>query len=420
MEGNSVPRPTSNGTRYVVACLLGALLLMVAGLATGYLSLDLAASADRQLSAAGLAYGGCDEYGCYGDEVYVVDEVDDYGWQNGVGYWQPLEWNELPQGTVLFTDEYGNLPEGPFYIGEPVPLTDQYGEPILSDVPPEDAWGYPLYDVYDTGYRADLWGNPVYGREGWYDEIDIEDGWAEAGAARYAQDPWNNGAYDRNVREEWEIRDEVEDEWVTVKVEDPWYVQTFPGFGKVAQQIIPGQNIQPIVPIVRPAPSPAPPPVYPQPSCWISAEPSTVAYGGSSTLQWASSNATQASLSDVGRVPLVGTRTVPNLTGVRIVSLSVSGQGGSGSCYARILVRPPEYATPTCIISAHPDSIRRGETTSLAWGSNNASSALLSGVGAVAVNGGMYIAPQQSATYTLTVYGSGRSNSCATQVGVLP
>ena len=100
MEGNSVPRPTSNGTRYVVACLLGALLLMVAGLATGYLSLDLAASADRQLSAAGLAYGGCDEYGCYGDEVYVVDEVDDYGWQNGAGYWQPLEWNELPQGTV--------------------------------------------------------------------------------------------------------------------------------------------------------------------------------------------------------------------------------------------------------------------------------------------------------------------------------
>src|SRR3989338_1170049 len=105
---------TMGGMRYVVAFLLGALLLMVAGLATGYLALDLAASADRQLSAAGLAYGGCDEYGCYGDEVYVVDEVDDYGWQNGAGYWQPLEWNELPQGTVLFTDEYGNLPEGPF------------------------------------------------------------------------------------------------------------------------------------------------------------------------------------------------------------------------------------------------------------------------------------------------------------------
>ena len=227
-----------------------------------------------------------------------------------------------------------------------------------------------------------------------------------------------------------EDREVVVEEWVEYNsysapdnnVYDPWYVRAFPGFGQMAQQIIPG--LQVVAPSYRPTsvspPRPSPT-VYPQPSCWITGNPSTVSYGGTSVLQWASFNATQATLTDIGRVPTSGSRMVTSLSGERIYALSVTGPGGSGSCYTRIVVSEPEQAAPVCIISAYPSVIHRGASTSLAWGSQSASSALLSGVGAVAPRGGMYIAPQQSTTYTLTVYGkNNRSSTCAVYVTVNP
>ncbi|MBI4128560.1 MAG: hypothetical protein HY460_00790 [Parcubacteria group bacterium] len=230
-------------------------------------------------------------------------------------------------------------------------------------------------------------------------------------------DPWG---YDYGWGREY-----VVDEWVepnpyyspTLVAYDPWYVQAFPGVGQFAQRILPT-----VYPAVAPTPPPPPPPtpriVYPQPSCWISASPTTVGSGGSSTLTWQSYNASQAILSDFGGVSLSGSRIVSNLTAERIYSLSVSGQGGSNTCYTRISVQP-QNVTPSCIISAHPEEISLGENTSLAWGSNDASSALLSGIGAVPINGGLYVAPQETTTYSLTVFGSGnRSSSCSARVTV--
>ncbi len=219
-------------------------------------------------------------------------------------------------------------------------------------------------------------------------------------------DPWFPG--------EW-----VEEYWIeepVYVVQDPWYVQSFPGFGSFFQQIIPGQSR----PAPRPTPAPPPRPVYPQPSCWISAQPSTVDYGKASTLSWSSFNSTRATLTDFGNVPLSGSRVVQNIRNERTYQLSVSGQGGSGSCYTRISVRA-QSGNPTCMISAYPSSIHSGQSASLAWSSQNASSAYLSGVGAVAAQGGTYVAPRQTTTYTLTVYsGQGGSGACTAQVGVLP
>lgn len=85
---------------------------------------------------------------------------------------------------------------------------------------------------------------------------------------------------------------------------------------------------------------------------------------------------------------------------------------------------PPQrqsYPQPSCVISTHPGLIRVGQSASIAWGSGNARSAALSGVGAVPTVGGMYVAPRQTTVYTLTVFGDGNtSNACATRISVLP
>lgn len=223
---------------------------------------------------------------------------------------------------------------------------------------------------------------------------------------------WDGGGW---VEDEW-----IEEVWIeepVYTVRDPWYVSSFPGIGSMLQQIIPGQA-RPAPP--RPAPQPPPRPVYPQPSCWISAQPTSVEFGKSSTLQWSSFNASRASLTDFGNVPLSGSRVVQNIRSDRTYQLSVSGQGGSGSCYTRISVRPAS-GNPSCVISAYPSTISVGQSSSLAWGSQNASTAHLSGVGTVSVQGGTYVSPQQTSAYTLTVFGSqGASDTCTAQIGVLP
>ncbi|MBI2610524.1 hypothetical protein HYW60_01135 [Candidatus Kaiserbacteria bacterium] len=84
-------------------------------------------------------------------------------------------------------------------------------------------------------------------------------------------------------------------------------------------------------------------------------------------------------------------------------------------------VSPPPSADPTCIISAYPATLRGGESSNLAWGSENTSSAYLSSVGTVAVVGGTNVSPRETTIYTLTVYSrQGAANACATHVNVLP
>ena len=63
---------------------------------------------------------------------------------------------------------------------------------------------------------------------------------------------------------------------------------------------------------------------------------------------------------------------------------------------------------PSCIISAKPAIISKGEKVSIAWGSENASTARLSEVGAVLPRGGLFIRPSRSEAYTLTVHSTDR------------
>lgn len=87
---------------------------------------------------------------------------------------------------------------------------------------------------------------------------------------------------------------------------------------------------------------------------------------------------------------------------------------------------PQQYAlatiplTPSCAISAHPDVINRGEEASIAWWSENALYAVLSGVGEVPLKGGSFIAPLTTGDYLLSVVSAtGEWAYCSTSITVM-
>lgn len=161
-------------------------------------------------------------------------------------------------------------------------------------------------------------------------------------------------------------------------------------------------------------------PVQHQPVCQIYANPSSVAYNGSTTVTWNSNYATSASLSGVGSVATNGSYTFNNLTSGRTFVLTVSGNGGSNTCSTVVYVQP-QTQTPSCTLTANPTSVTSGGNTTLTWSSTNATSASLTDVGSVALNGSYtFNGLTTTKTYILTVSGNGGTNTCSTVVNVQP
>lgn len=146
--------------------------------------------------------------------------------------------------------------------------------------------------------------------------------------------------------------------------------------------------------------------------CWISASPSSVYEDGSTTLSWGSSNADSGWISDIGDVPLSGSRVVYNIDDTTTFTYTVENDRGTASCSTKVTVRGTSsyYGShnqaPGCNI--YRENTAWG--TVLRWSSTNAESAYLSNVGAVSTSG-MYNVYSYG-KYTLTVYGNGQSRQC--------
>lgn len=153
-------------------------------------------------------------------------------------------------------------------------------------------------------------------------------------------------------------------------------------------------------------------------NCWISASPSTVSEGGSTTLSWGSSDAERGWISDIGDVSISGSRTVYDIDEDTTFTFTVENDEGTASCSTKVNVRnnSNNYGShnriPGCTI--YRENIAGG--TALRWNSTNAESAYLSNVGSVSTSG-MYNVYSARGTYTLTVYGNGQSRQCELTVG---
>jgi peptidoglycan-associated lipoprotein len=100
-----------------------------------------------------------------------------------------------------------------------------------------------------------------------------------------------------------------------------------------------GCNKKPVASTPPPAPPPAPAPA--QPTVTLSADPTSVNQGDSSTLSWSSTNATQLTIApDVGAVTAQGsTKVTPSSS--TSYTITASGPGGSANASARITVGTP-------------------------------------------------------------------------------
>jgi len=155
------------------------------------------------------------------------------------------------------------------------------------------------------------------------------------------------------------------------------------------------------------------------PSCTLTTNLSTIQYGGSFTLSWSSSNATSASINQgIGNVGVNGTYVVSNLFTTTTYTLTVTGPGGTANCQTFVTVQQ-QPDVPSCTISANPNSVQHGGSSTLSWSSLNATSAALSSYGSVALNGSQTVNNITSnSTYTLTVTGPGGTANCQTTITV--
>jgi peptidoglycan-associated lipoprotein len=79
---------------------------------------------------------------------------------------------------------------------------------------------------------------------------------------------------------------------------------------------------------------------------------------------------------------------------------------------------PPPPAAPTASLTANPNSIEKGQSTSLTWQTTNATDVSIDGIGAVQPSGSQQVTPADSTTYHLMAKGAGGTQEATARVTV--
>src|SRR6202041_1088164 len=79
---------------------------------------------------------------------------------------------------------------------------------------------------------------------------------------------------------------------------------------------------------------------------------------------------------------------------------------------------PPAPNAPTASLSANPNTINQGETTTLTWQTSNATDVSIDGIGPVEPSGSRQASPADSITYHLVAKGSGGTQDATARVTV--
>jgi peptidoglycan-associated lipoprotein len=79
---------------------------------------------------------------------------------------------------------------------------------------------------------------------------------------------------------------------------------------------------------------------------------------------------------------------------------------------------PPPPSAPTASLTASPDSIQSGQSTTLTWQTSNATDVSIDGIGAVQPSGTQQVTPTDSTTYHLVAKGAGGTQEATARVTV--
>ncbi len=157
----------------------------------------------------------------------------------------------------------------------------------------------------------------------------------------------------------------------------------------------------------------------PSPSVTLTADPTSISSGSSSTLTWVVSNAISCTASgnwDGEKEASRGSESTGNLTTSKSYTLSCIGVAGTtATASASVSVGGGGPSAPSCTLS--------GSSHSLSWTTSNADLASINqGVGSVTPvsSGSTPVMPSVTTTYTLTATGSGGTGTCNTIVTIGP
>jgi hypothetical protein len=153
----------------------------------------------------------------------------------------------------------------------------------------------------------------------------------------------------------------------------------------------------------------------------FTANPVSVAPGGSTTLNWNTLNATSANIAGFGTVPVNGSLTI-NTTGTGSITFSLTATNSAGNSYATTTISvgsaappPPSGSLPIAALYISPPSIMSGGSATLSWVTSGATSIVIDNgvkslnLGTPAASGSVAVFPTTTTNYTLTAtnsYGS--------------
>ena len=143
------------------------------------------------------------------------------------------------------------------------------------------------------------------------------------------------------------------------------------------------------------------------PTVQLTGEDQAIQPGQTTRLLWTTSDARYAAIDNgIGYLPANGSVTVAPMA---TTTYTLTATGTDGTATATVTVYVSEFAAqPTIDFSAAPLTIATGGATTLAWTTVDAQSVHIdNGLGQVALNGSVLVAPEHSTTYTLTAASPG-------------
>ena len=155
----------------------------------------------------------------------------------------------------------------------------------------------------------------------------------------------------------------------------------------------------------------------------FSANPASIQSGQASTLTWVVENATTVTITPgPGSVDAHSGSVSVTPTATTTYTLAATGANGTVNATVTVVVGGTTAGNPQIIrFEANPVSIAPGQSSVLSWTTNGASTASISGIGSVVLNGSTTVSPAQTTTYTLTATSSdGRSVTAPVTVTVAP
>ncbi|MGD0790295.1 MAG: peptidoglycan-associated lipoprotein Pal [Terriglobales bacterium] len=81
---------------------------------------------------------------------------------------------------------------------------------------------------------------------------------------------------------------------------------------------------------------------------------------------------------------------------------------------------PPAPTAPTASLSANPNTLDQGQSTTLTWQTTNATDVSIDGIGVVEASGSRQVTPSDSTTYHLIAKGAGGTQDATARVTVNP